>query len=98
MVAKLKMRLGDLLVQELVITEDQLMQALKEQKESGRKLGQALIDLKFVTEVQLLGFLAKQLNVPFVNLTEIWESRHAHLAIYNVFDEESESEVNKCRV
>ena len=71
MVAKLKMRLGDLLVQELVITEDQLMQALKEQKQSGRKLGQALIDLKFVTEVQLLGFLAKQLNVPFVNLTEI---------------------------
>ena len=38
MVAKLKMRLGDLLVQELVITEDQLMQALKEQKQSGRNV------------------------------------------------------------
>ena len=34
----------------------------------------------------------------FINLTEIWDSRHAQLAIYTVFDEESESEVEKCQI
>ena len=42
---KLRMRLGDLMVAENIITEPQLMDALKAQKSSGKKLGGALIDL-----------------------------------------------------
>ncbi len=69
-----KLRLGDLLVQEGVITEDQLMSALAEQKVSGRKLGKTLIDLEFVEENQLLTLLAEQLKVPFINL-EMYDLR-----------------------
>ena len=42
---KAKIRLGDLLVQHSIINEEQLMQALAAQKESGRKLGFMLIEL-----------------------------------------------------
>lgn len=40
---RLKMRLGDLLVQESIITEEQLQQALGEQRKTGHKLGRTLI-------------------------------------------------------
>ncbi|MCP5162528.1 MAG: Flp pilus assembly complex ATPase component TadA [Hahellaceae bacterium] len=63
-----KLRLGDLLVQSEVITEQQLMSALQEQKRSGRKLGRALIDLGYVDEENLLSILSRQLNIPFVQL------------------------------
>lgn len=66
---KLKMRLGDLLVHESVITEEQLLQALSAQKQTGRKLGQALQDLGFVTEQGLLTFLAQQLNIPLLDIS-----------------------------
>lgn len=67
---KLKMRLGDLLVHESVITEEQLKQALSAQRETGRKLGQALQDLGFVTEQGLLTFLAQQLNIPLIDISQ----------------------------
>jgi MSHA biogenesis protein MshE len=63
------MRLGDLLVHESVITEDQLKEALSAQKQTGRKLGQALQDLGFVTEQGLLTFLAQQLNIPLIDIS-----------------------------
>ncbi|MGB0834556.1 MAG: GspE/PulE family protein [Psychrobium sp.] len=68
--AKLRMRLGDLLVHENIIAEDQLMDALKSQKTTGKKLGAALIDLGYLTEVQLLTFLAQQLNVEFIDTAQ----------------------------
>ena len=64
------MRLGDLLVHESVITEDQLQEALGAQRETGRKLGQALQDLGFVTEQGLLTFLAQQLNIPLIDISQ----------------------------
>lgn len=67
---RLKMRLGDLLVQEQVISEQQLESALTEQKKTGRKLGKALIDLRFISEKQLLEFLAQQLKLPVVSLAQ----------------------------
>ena len=68
---KAKIRLGDLLVQQNIITEEQLMQALSAQKESGRKLGVMLAELGFVTEEQLLSFLSQHLNVPLVDISQI---------------------------
>jgi MSHA biogenesis protein MshE len=67
---KLRMRLGDLLVEEQIITEQQLNDALASQKQTGRKLGAALIDLGFIGEDQLLAFLSQQLNVPFVDISQ----------------------------
>ena len=66
--AKKKIRIGDLLVQNEVITEQQLMTALREQKNTGRKLGRTLIDLGYVEEDNLLNILSRQLEVPFVQL------------------------------
>ncbi len=63
-----KIRIGDLLVQNEVITEDQLQTALQEQKKSGRKLGKTLTDLGYLEEDQLLNFLSQQLDIPFVQL------------------------------
>ena len=65
---KLKMRLGDLLVQEQIISEVQLQQALSEQRNTGKKLGRTLIDLNSISENQLLKFLSQQLNLPFLHL------------------------------
>ncbi|REL28167.1 type II/IV secretion system protein [Thalassotalea euphylliae] len=68
---KLKMRLGDLLVHEGIISNDQLMHALNSQKSSGRKLGDMLIELGYISERQLLEFLAQQLDVPFMDISQL---------------------------
>ncbi|MBL4742943.1 MAG: MSHA biogenesis protein MshE [Idiomarina sp.] len=67
---RLKMRLGDLLVHEQVITESQLQSALEKQRESGRKLGKTLVDLGYLSEHQLLEFLAQQLKIPMLDISE----------------------------
>ena len=46
-------RLGDLLLEKKLITEQQLKQALDEQKRSGRKLGRVLIDIGAVVPRQI---------------------------------------------
>jgi len=63
-----KIRLGDLLVQQKLISQEQLKFALDEQKRSGRKLGRVLVDNAFVTEDNISEALAKQLNIPYINL------------------------------
>ena len=63
-----KIRLGEILLQQKLLTDDQLMAALGEQKRSGRKLGRIFIDSGFLTEEQSGGALARQLQVSFVDL------------------------------
>ncbi|MDP3903007.1 MAG: GspE/PulE family protein, partial [Methylococcaceae bacterium] len=64
-----KIRIGDLLVQNRVISHEQLLSALAEQKKTGRKLGRTLIDLNFIKETDLLNFLSRQLQIPFLDIT-----------------------------
>jgi MSHA biogenesis protein MshE len=68
MIPRKKIRIGDLLVDHKVISEGQLNQALAEHKKSGHKLGRTLIELGFLNEEQLLQFLSRQLQVPFIDL------------------------------
>ena len=63
-----KVRLGDLLVQQGLIDEPQLMSALAEQRQTGRKLGATLIAMELVTEKQLLELLSTHLNVPLIDI------------------------------
>ena len=63
-----KVRLGEILVQQKLLSEEQLMQALADQKRSGRKLGRVFVENGFVTEEQISGALAKQLDIPYINL------------------------------
>lgn len=64
-----RVRIGDLLVAKGLISQDQLMIALEEQKRSGKKIGKALIDLGFVTEINLLQSLSNHFRFPFVDLS-----------------------------
>jgi MSHA biogenesis protein MshE len=68
---RLRMRLGDLLVAERIISAEQLELALQQQRVHGRKLGVTLIELNFISEDQLLMFLAQQLDIPFFDLTKL---------------------------
>src|ERR1700704_3426132 len=61
-------RLGDLLVAEGLITDEQLRQALHEQKGKTDKLGTILVGKGFISEEQLIGFLSRQYGIPSITL------------------------------
>ncbi len=63
-----KVRLGDLLIQQGLLTDEQLKLALEEQKRSGRKLGRIFVDSGYVTEEGISKALARQLQIPFIDL------------------------------
>ena len=63
-----RIRLGEVLVAQKAVSQEQLRLGLDEQKRSGRKLGRVLVDLGFVTEERIAQALARQLNLAFVNL------------------------------
>ncbi|MGB5540064.1 MAG: GspE/PulE family protein [Gammaproteobacteria bacterium] len=65
---RVKVRLGDLLVEKKLISENQLQAALAEQKKSGRKLGRVLIDHGYVNEEAMLKILSAQIGIPYVDL------------------------------
>src|SRR6184192_473939 len=64
-------RLGDLLVEDGLLTAEQLKKALAEQKGSPEKLGSVLVRLNFVNEDQLIGFLSRQYGVPSITLAQL---------------------------
>ncbi|MCX7145990.1 MAG: GspE/PulE family protein [Sulfuritalea sp.] len=63
-----KIRLGDMLVQQNLVTGEQLKLALDEQKRSGRKLGRVLVESGYVTEEGISMGLARQLGADFIDL------------------------------
>ena len=65
-----KVRLGDLLIQQGLLTDDQLKQSLEEQKRTGRKLGRIFVDSGYVTEEGISQALARQLRIPFIDLKQ----------------------------
>jgi MSHA biogenesis protein MshE len=63
-----KLRLGDVLVQQRLISQEQLQQTLELQRQTGKKVGRLLIETGIITEELLANGLARQLRIPFVNL------------------------------
>ena len=63
-------QLGDLLVTQGVISEEQLSEALKLQRESGEPLGRVMVKIGLVKEADLLRILAGQLGLDFVDLAD----------------------------
>jgi MSHA biogenesis protein MshE len=63
-----KVRLGELLVQQQLIQPEQLASALEQQRKTGRRLGRVLVEAGYVTEEAISQALAKQLNIPYINL------------------------------
>ena len=62
------MKLGDILLEKGLITLAQLEEAIEEQKSSGKKLGEVLIDSELASEPEVYLALGQQLQVPFVRL------------------------------
>ena len=65
-----KVRLGDLLVQKGIITEEQLGEALKMQKEKKMMLGEMIVTMGFATQSQINDVLCEHLNIDFVDMRE----------------------------
>lgn len=63
-------QLAQLLLEDNLITEEQLEEAVEEQRRLGRSLGRILIDKGLVTESNLVALLAKQIGLDFVDLAE----------------------------
>ena len=63
-----RVRIGEVLVSQKALSQEQLRLGLEEQKRSGRRLGRVLIDLGFATEEGVAQALARQLNLAFVDL------------------------------
>jgi type IV pilus assembly protein PilB len=61
-------RLGALLVNANMISEDQLHQALSKQKKEGGRLGSNLVEMGFVKEDRLIAFLSQQYGIPSVDV------------------------------
>ncbi len=61
-------RLGQMLIDEGVLTRSQLGEALKRQEEMGARLGEVLVDMGMVAESHLMQLLGQQSGIPAVNL------------------------------
>jgi type IV pilus assembly protein PilB len=63
-------QLGDILLEEGLVTEGQLLAAMDEQATRGESLGRVLVEIGVLTEAQLVQALARQVGMEFVELTE----------------------------
>lgn len=70
MIGRKRKRLGDLLVDAGVVTQEQLGEALKKQRELGLRLGQTLIELKFTNENEIAEALHQQMGFPIAHIRE----------------------------
>ncbi len=64
-------RLGDMLIELGLLTEEQLNQALEYQSKETDRLGTILIKHNFITEKQLIDALRMQLGIEYIDLTKV---------------------------
>jgi MSHA biogenesis protein MshE len=65
-----KIRLGEILIQQKLLTEEQLKVALEDGKKSGRRLGRVVVEKGLATEEMISQALARQLGIPFISLKQ----------------------------
>lgn len=70
MVIKSSILIGEMLIDEKVITPEQLDMGLKEQKKANKFICQILVDLGFVTEDKVFTVLSKQLGIPYIRVKD----------------------------
>ena len=69
MALKTHLKLGDMLINQGLINDAQLKEAIERQKKTRERMGEALISLKYVTEEQLAEALARQMEIPFARFS-----------------------------
>ncbi len=62
-------RLGEILVKENLISQEQLQQAIEQQKDQGGRLGAALVKLGFISDDEITGVLSRRYGLPAINLS-----------------------------
>ena len=62
------LRLGEILIKEGIIAQEQLDKAIKTQQKEGSRIGEVLVRLGLVTEQDIVVALGKQLKIPYVSL------------------------------
>ncbi|UCB57501.1 MAG: Flp pilus assembly complex ATPase component TadA [Candidatus Omnitrophota bacterium] len=67
---KSRLKLGELLIKQGLITEEQLQKAIQVQKREGKRIGEVLIKLGLITEKDIVVTLGKQLNIPYASLAK----------------------------
>ncbi len=82
---KLTKRLGELLLEHKVITPGQLEVALEQQRREGGRVGTHLVNLGIMTELELLGFVARQLNLMLLDLNQIQIDKNAVKLLSEVY-------------
>lgn len=65
------LKLGQILINSGVLTEEGLLQALARQKNSNKRLGEILVDNHFLTEMQIIRSLEQQLSIPYLDLSSV---------------------------
>lgn len=66
-----RQNLGEMLLAANLIDEVQMQIALAEQRQTGKRFGSTLVDLKFIDENVLAAFLSKQIDIPCISLLHI---------------------------
>lgn len=66
----IRKRLGDMLIDANAITQEQLMEALAEQKKTGGRLGDVLVNMKMTTEMDIAEALHTQMKIPLAKIRE----------------------------
>ena len=67
---KSRLKLGEILLKEGLITEEQLKRAIQVQKQEGKRIGEILVNLGLVAEKDIVVSLGKQLNIPYASLAK----------------------------
>ena len=65
------MKMGQILVQAGILSEEKLNNALNKQKHSKKRLGEVLIENGYITEMQMIRSLEKQIGIPYVDLSYV---------------------------
>lgn len=63
-------RLGEMLVGEGIITQEQLDEALRKKEKNGGFVGQVLVELGHIKQNELISFLVKQCKIPHISLAD----------------------------
>ena len=88
--AQRKKRLGDFLVEEKLATPEILDKALQLQAATGKRMGAILIERGWVSEIDLLKILSKQLGIPYLHLRPgVWDT-----SIVNLISKETQQRLN----
>lgn len=79
-----KVKLGELMLRNGLITREQLNEALQIQKETGEKIGECLVKLGYISEKDLVSNLSRQLDIPYISLSQVEFKKTIEQELHNL--------------